>query len=179
MNLQRREEISALLAAPVTGGAGQVLEYRDALMECRAHIDALEQAAAERVIARGAVVKPHTFGEAVNQVRDIAIQYAGTEQLRERIAHALAPHFERDAGPTPDYTGEGSAWVPPAEAQAVVVPELPTWEDGENKLRRGEKLTALEKFVMDHDWHKTDATFRDGLEAVFAELRANQGGAAT
>lgn len=53
MNLQRREEISALLAAPVTGGAGQVLEYRDALMECRAHIDALEQAAAERVIRGG------------------------------------------------------------------------------------------------------------------------------
>lgn len=71
MNLQRREEISALLAAPVTGGAGQVLEYRDALMECRAHIDALEQTAAERVIADGS------------------------------------------RGPTPDYTGEGSAWVPP------------------------------------------------------------------
>lgn len=80
-------------------------------------------------------------------------------------------------GSTPDYTGEGSAWVPPVEARAVVVPELPTWEDGENKLRRGEKLTALEKFVIDHDWHKTDTTFRDGLEAVFAELRANQGGA--
>lgn len=59
-----------------------------------------------------------------------------------------------------------------AQAPAVVVPELPTWEDGENKLRRGEKLTALEKFVMDHDWHKTDTTFRDGLEAAFAELRA-------
>ena len=78
MNLQRREEISALLAEPVTGGAGQVLEYRDALMECRAHIDTLEQAAAERVIADGS------------------------------------------RGPTPDYTGEGSAWVPPVEAQAVV-----------------------------------------------------------
>lgn len=124
MNLQRREEISALLAAPVTGGAGQVLEYRDALMECRAHIDALEQAAAERVIARGAAVKPHTFGEIVNQVRDIASQYTGTEQLRERIAYALAPHFEHDAGPTPDYTGEGSAWVSPVEARAVVVPDL-------------------------------------------------------
>lgn len=121
MNLQRREEISALLAEPVTGGAGQVLEYRDALMECRAHIDTLEQTAAERVIARGAAIKPHTFGGIVNQVRDIAIQYAGTEQLRERIAYALAPHFERDAGPTPDYTGEGSAWVPTVEAWAVVV----------------------------------------------------------
>ena len=58
------------------------------------------------------------------------------------------------------------------EPPAVVVPELPTWEDCENKLRRGEKLTALEKFVMEHDWHKTDTRFRDGLEAVFAELRA-------
>jgi len=123
MNLQRREEISALLAEPVTGEAGQALEYRDALMECRAHIDTLEQTAAERVIARGAVVKPHTFGEIINQVRDIANQHAGTEQLREQIAYALAPHFERDAGPTPDYTGEGSAWVPPVEAWAVVVPE--------------------------------------------------------
>ena len=28
------------------------------------------------------------------------------------------------AGPTPDYTGEGSAWVPPVEARAVAVPDL-------------------------------------------------------
>ena len=76
MNLQRREEISALLAEPVTGGAGQVLEYRDALMECLAHIDTLEQTAAERVIRDGS------------------------------------------RGPTPDYTGEGSAWVP-AEPNAL------------------------------------------------------------
>ena len=127
MNLQRREEISALLAEPVTGGAGQVLEYRDALMECRAHIDTLEQTAAERVIARGAVVQPHTFGEIVNQVRDIASQYAGTEQLRERIAYALAPHFEHDAGPTPDYTGEGSAWVPPTPVTDTALVEVRSW----------------------------------------------------
>lgn len=55
----------------------------------------------------------------------------------------------------------------------VVVPEIPTWEDGENKLRRGETLTALEKFVMDHDWNKMDVSFRDGLEAVFDELRTS------
>ena len=153
MNLQRREEISALLAEPVTGEAGQVLEYRDALMECRAHIDTLEQAAAERVIARGAVVKPHTFGELVNQVRDIANQHAGTEQLRERIAYALAPHFERDAGPTPDYTGEGSAWVPPAVAPAVVVPEVPM---GTALQRLGLRLTQIldghEFAVLEHEF---------------------------
>jgi len=135
MNLQRREEIKAIAEFPNDRHWAQ--EMRRAVAELLAHIDALEQAAAERVIADGS------------------------------------------RGPTPDYTGEGSAWVPPEGARGVVVPELPTWEDGENKLRRGEKLTALEKFVMDHDWHKTDTTFRDGLEAVFAELRANQGGAAT
>ena len=30
----------------------------------------------------------------------------------------------KNAGPTPDYTGEGSAWVPPVEARAAVGPEL-------------------------------------------------------
>ena len=127
MNLQRREEIRELIAEITRYeelGATLDLESkaRDAITELLAHIDTLEQMAAERVIARVAVVKPHTFGEIINQVRDIAIQYAGTEQLRERIAYALAPHFERDAGPTPDYTGEGSAWAPPVEAPAVVVP---------------------------------------------------------
>lgn len=29
-------------------------------------------------------------------------------------------------GPTPDYTGEGSAWVPPVEERGVVVPR---WAD--------------------------------------------------
>ena len=63
----------------------------------------------------------------INQVRDIAIQYAGTEQLRERIAYALAPHFERDAGPTPDYTGEGSAWVPPTPVTDAALVEVRSW----------------------------------------------------
>ena len=53
----------------------------------------------------------------------------------------------------------------------VVIPRIPTWEECEEKVVRREKRTALEKFVQDHDWHKTDTRFRDGLEAVFAELR--------
>ena len=116
MNLQRREEIRAIAECPNDMHWAQ--EMRRAVAELLAHIDTLEQTAAERVIARGAVVKPHTLGEIVNQVRDIAAKCAGTEQLREQIAYALAPHFERDAGPTPDYTGEGSAWVP-AEPNAL------------------------------------------------------------
>lgn len=132
MNLQRREEIRELVAQFERAKCSRIstaAEDRalDAMRELLAHIDTLEQTAAERVIARGAVVKPHTFGELVNQVRDIAIQYAGTEQLRERIAYALAPHFERDAGPTPDYTGEGSAWVPPTPVTDAALVEVRSW----------------------------------------------------
>ena len=122
MNLQRREEIRELVKGLDSFESSAATECKTAILELLAHIDTLEQTAAERVIARGAVVKPHTFGEIVNQVRDIASQYAGTEQLREQITYALAPHFERDGGPTPDYTGEGSAWVPPEGARGVVVP---------------------------------------------------------
>ena len=99
MNLQRREEIRAIAECPNDMHWAQ--EMRRAVADLFAHIDALEKTAAERVIARGAVIAPHTFGEVVNQVRDIANQHAGTEQLRERIAYALEPHFERDAGPIP------------------------------------------------------------------------------
>ena len=139
MNLQRREEISALLAAPVTGGAGQVLEYRDALMECRAHIDALEQAAAERVIDSGrleaAEALAERLGGMVERMKQ-GIKPSTAERCAARWAMSSAVDrgsFERgwDAreaegsrSPTPDYTGEGSAWVPPAEAQAVVVPDV-------------------------------------------------------
>ena len=133
MNLQRREEIRELIAEIAQYeelGATLDLEgkARDAINELLAHIGTLEQTAAERVIARGAVIAPHTFGEVVNQVRDIAIQYAGTEQLRERIAYALAPHFERDAGLTPDYTGEVSAWAPPVAVRAAAGPELTLYD---------------------------------------------------
>lgn len=58
MNLQRREEIRGLIA-DITRyeGVGASLELenkaRDALADLLAHIDALEQTAAERVIADG------------------------------------------------------------------------------------------------------------------------------
>lgn len=80
MNLQRREEIKMIAECPNDRHWAQ--EMRRAVAELLAHIDTLEQTAAERVIADGS------------------------------------------RGPTPDYTGEGSAWVPPVETRAVVVPEL-------------------------------------------------------
>ena len=79
MNLQRREEIRVIAECPNDRHWAQ--EMRRAVAELLAHIDTLEQTAAERVIRDGS------------------------------------------RGPTPDYTGEGSAWVPPVETLAVVVPE--------------------------------------------------------
>lgn len=98
MNLQRREEIRGLIAEITRYeelGATLDLESkaRDAITELLAHIDTMEQAAAERVIADGS------------------------------------------RGPTPDYTGEGSAWVPPVEARAVVVAELDEVESLRDTVR--------------------------------------------
>ena len=75
MNLQRREEIRVIAECPNDRHWAQ--EMRRAVAELLAHIDTLEQTAAERVIADGS------------------------------------------RGPTPDYTGEGSAWVPPAESHSI------------------------------------------------------------
>lgn len=67
------------------------------------------------------------------------------EAIDELLAHiatleqAAAERVIRDGsrGPTPDYTGEGSAWVPPAVAPAAVVPEnllhdlaVAAWDEG-------------------------------------------------
>ena len=78
--MQRREEIREMIDDPDKYTKDP--DLRGALIELLAHIDTLEQRAAERVIADGS---------------------------RE---------------PTPDYTGEGGAWVPPVGARAVVVPNL-------------------------------------------------------
>ena len=75
MNLQRREEIRVIAECPNDRHWAQ--EMRRAVAELLAHIDTLEQTAAERVIADGS------------------------------------------RGPTPDYTGEGSAWVPPVESHSI------------------------------------------------------------
>lgn len=101
MNLQRREEISALLAAPVTGGAGQVLEYRDALMECRTHIDTLEQTAAERVIDSGRVEAAEDLAERLGKTierMDKGIRPSSAERCAARWATSSATDrgsFER------------------------------------------------------------------------------------
>lgn len=162
MNLQRREEIRGLIAEITRYeelGATLDLESkaRDAINELLAHIDTLEQAAAERVIADGS------------------------------------------RGPTPDYTGEGSAWVPPVEARAVVVPELTEFIREHSRAIPADRvlgegmvavdsllyaaLINLEKAVV-REWGLccTGDRLWNGQKAIADRrdaLRANQGGAAT
>lgn len=38
-------------------------------------------------------IKPHLFRELVNQLRDIAVDYHNTQQLRERIAHLVGDYI--------------------------------------------------------------------------------------
>lgn len=44
-------------------------------------------------------MKDHQIAEVVNQLRDIALQFHGAQQLRERIAHVIVPLLKE---PQPD-----------------------------------------------------------------------------
>ena len=160
MNLQRREEIREIAKE---FRRLFLHEQAEAIDELLAHIDALEQTAAERVIADGS------------------------------------------RGPTPDYTGEGSAWVPPVEARAVVVPEsllhdlaMAAWDEGADAgmvwdpdadpAKRGVVPCAPEEGIAKARDHFArhgsgpGSAFSRALQAIREHsraLRANQGGAAT
>ena len=107
MNAQRREEIREISASlrimPLNGAA-------DAIDELLAHIDALEQTAAERVIADGSKgptpdytgegsawvppkIKPHIFAQMVNEVRDLAFDFGTSEQFRDRVSDLLGRYI--------------------------------------------------------------------------------------
>lgn len=40
-------------------------------------------------------MKDHEIRELVNQLRDTAVQFHATQQLRERIAYLVVPHLKR------------------------------------------------------------------------------------
>lgn len=79
-------------------------------------------------------MKDHEIRELVNQIRDIAIEYHGTQQLRERIAHVIraamlqsgnSPVIGIDPASGPDRTVEVRYVAPPGY---VMVPKQPTEE---------------------------------------------------
>ncbi|AYP69234.1 hypothetical protein Edno5_0040 [Edwardsiella phage Edno5] len=48
--------------------------------------------------AEPVAMSDHRFRELVNTLRDIAIEYHGTQQLRERIAHACRAAMLKSSG---------------------------------------------------------------------------------
>ena len=45
----------------------------------------------EKYIAQPATLKGHEIAQVVNALREVALEYHGSEQLRERIAHIVVP----------------------------------------------------------------------------------------
>ena len=90
----------------------------------------IETSELERLRAHASKVSmaPHTFAQMVNRVRDLAFDFGTTEQFRDRVSELLGEYVDdraprepeqkapEERGPVPDYTGEGSAWVPPVGA---------------------------------------------------------------
>ena len=72
-------------------------------------------------------MKPHTFAQMVNEVRDLARQYGQVEQFRCRVADLLGKYIpvEHNSKGMPEQT----------EAQAVVVPEPDANSAGLVKVR--------------------------------------------
>ena len=64
-------------------------------------------------------MKPHTFAQMVNEVRDLAFDFGTSEQFRDRVADLLGRyiHVEHNSKGVPEQ----------AEAPAVVVPERAAW----------------------------------------------------
>lgn len=107
MNTQRREEIREMANYP---SECSVTEFQEVIRELLAHIDTLEQTAAERVIADGTKgpvpdytgegsawvppkIKPHIFAQMVNEVRDLAFDFGTSEQFRDRVSDLLGRYI--------------------------------------------------------------------------------------
>jgi hypothetical protein len=60
------------------------------------------------------MIKDHEIREAINQLRDVAIEYHNTQQLRERLAQIVRPLVEKayEAGVDRGREQEGNYWNP-------------------------------------------------------------------
>lgn len=72
-------------------------------------------------------MKDHEIRELVNQLRDIAIEYHGTQQLRERIARAVraamlaaAPHDTPALNSVQSVVTVAGKWIPVSEQMPEV-----------------------------------------------------------
>lgn len=58
--------------------------------------DACRAAMLAQPVSQGYKLPPHAYRELVNSLRDTAVKYSGTDQLRERLSTALSQFIEPD-----------------------------------------------------------------------------------
>ena len=161
--MQRREEIRVIAECPNDMHWAQ--EMRRAVAELLAHIDTLEQAAAERVIRDGSRgPTPGHAGEGSARVPPTPVTDAALVEVRSWI-HAVGP------------VG-AMVWVDPQEVLKVA--GVRVLGEGMVAVDRA-KLSRLLAEVDDVlDRYESGNPIQAGeLYSAFEALRANQGGAAT
>lgn len=87
-------------------------------------------------------MKDHEIRELVNQIRDIAIEYHGTQQLRERIAHAIRAAMLQ-SGNSP-VIPDGYVMVPKEPTEAMMLHnsgcQHHAWDDPDCAMRQTRRL---------------------------------------
>ncbi|MGP0902057.1 hypothetical protein [Serratia sp. CY76391] len=72
-------------------------------------LDSVVTRHAEQPVSSGYKLVPHVYRELVNSLRDTAVKFSGTEQLRERLNTALSQFIEPDHPHTRTVAPEGSS----------------------------------------------------------------------
>lgn len=150
MNLQRREEIKVIAECPNDRHWAQ--EMRRAVAELLTHIDALEQAAAERVIAEGSRGPGLVPAVVVPDVNEIAQEIRRIDGKHDKGAGVIAEELR-------DWLLRHLRTIPADRELMRLVDELIRWHG----------LRPLDK-RPDH---------AAALVGAIKALRANQGGTAT
>jgi hypothetical protein len=106
-------------------------------------------------------MKDHEIRELVNQIRDIAIEYHGTQQLRERIAHVIHAAMLKD-GNSPAHSDccPEQSGVSPAQDQGWIPVNERMPEDEQEVLTRNRMGHCFVSFFDQHS-----GLFFDRLDA--------------
>ena len=92
-------------------------------------------------------MKDHEIRELVNQLRDIAVEYRDTQQLRERIAHIVRAAIQSGNSAQPVTVPDG--WIPVSERMPEFNDEVLAWH------RHGYSLIAVYSTSKDPITYKT------------------------
>ncbi|MBE5255621.1 hypothetical protein INR59_16750 [Serratia marcescens] len=108
--------------------------------------DACRAAMLAQPVSSGYKLPPHVYRELVNSLRDTAVKFSGTEQLRERLNTALSKFIEPDHPHTRTVAPEGGEWL--RQRQSVKRPSVRasvkagslfvscSWSQKKNRWRR-------------------------------------------